>query len=112
MAIPLIPILGSAAPALVTWLLRGFLAIAPSIAATILTRAGVAAITYTGISALVTALDTTIFNSFAGVDPTVMQLFGVLQVGTCFKILLSAITVKLTIKGLSGAGSIKKIVLR
>lgn len=99
-------------PALVVWLLRGLLGIAPSILATLLARIGIAAISYTGISALVSTLDTTIFSSFSGVDPTVLQLFGVLQVGTCFKILLSAITVKLTIKGLSGAGSIKKIVMR
>lgn len=99
-------------PVLVVWLLRGLLGIAPSIVATVLSRIGIAAISYTGISALVSTLDSTIFNSFSGVDPTVMQLFGVLQVGTCFKILLSAITVKLTIKGLSGAGSIKKIVMR
>lgn len=99
-------------PALVVWLLRGLLGIAPSIVATILARLGVAAITFTGITALVSSLDSTIFNSFSAVDATVLQLFGVLQIGTCFKILLSAITVKLTIKGLSGAGSIKKIVMR
>lgn len=98
-------------PVLIVWLLRGLLAIAPSVLASIVSRLGVGLITYTGISALTNTLSTQIFGAFSGVDPIVMQLFGVLQVGTCIKIMLSAITVKLTIKGLSGAGSIKKIVM-
>ena len=98
-------------PVLIVWLLRGLLGIAPSLIATVLTRLGVGMVTYTGISALTATLSNEIFGSFSGVDPIVMQLFGVLQVGTCIKIMLSAITVKLTIKGLSGAGSIKKIVM-
>lgn len=98
-------------PVLIVWLLRGLLGIAPSLIAMVLTRLGVGMVTYTGISALTNTLSNEIFGSFSGVDPIVMQLFGVLQVGTCIKIMLSAITVKLTIKGLSGAGSIKKIVM-
>lgn len=98
-------------PVLIVWLLRGLLGIAPSLIATVLTRLGVGMVTYTGISALTNTLSNEIFGAFSGVDPIVMQLFGVLQVGTCIKIMLSAITVKLTIKGLSGAGSIKKIVM-
>lgn len=98
-------------PVLVVWLLRGLLGIAPSIIATVLARLGLGAVTYTGISLLVSSLNDQIFSAFSGVDPVVIQLFGVLQVGTCIKIMLSAITIKLTMKGLSGAGSIKKIVM-
>lgn len=98
-------------PVLVTWLLRGLLAIAPSIIASILSRLGIGLITYTGISVLVSSLNDEIFGAFSGIDPTIIQLFGVLQVGTCIKIMLSAITIKLTMKGLSGAGSVKKIVM-
>lgn len=98
-------------PVLIVWLLRGLLGIAPSLIAMVLTRLGVGMVTYTGISALTNTLSTQIFGMFGSIDSFGMQMLGLLQVGTCINIMLSAITVKLTIKGLSGAGSIKKIVM-
>lgn len=96
-------------PSLAAWIGKMLLGIGPSFASSILGRLGIGVATFYGVSALVDTVRTQIFAAFSGVDPTVIQLFGVLQVGTCINILLSAVIAKLTIKGLSGDGSLKKI---
>lgn len=99
-------------PVLIVWLLRGLLWIAPALIASVITRLGLGVITYVGIFQLSQAISSQVFNAFNSIDPIVLQLFGVLQVGTCLNILFSAITVKLTMRGLSGAvSSIKRLTL-
>jgi len=92
------------AGAIVTGLASGAAQIALKVAASL----GFGYLTFTGIDALVTQNQSQIFTLIGQLPSFAQQMLGVLQVGTCIKILFSALVMRLTIFGLN-EGVIKRM---
>ena len=61
-------------------------------------------VSYQGFDLVLTSIRD-LFNSYAGTLPAgVLGLFGILKVGTCFNIELSAVTIKAVLSGLQSGG--------
>jgi len=92
------------AGAVVTGLASG----AVQIVLKVLASLGFGYLTFTGIDLLVTQNQEQIFTLINQLPPFAQQMLGVLQVGTCVKILFSALVMRLTIFGLN-EGVIKRM---
>lgn len=67
----------------------------------VLISLGIAYVAYSGIDTMLTAAKTELFSRIAGQGSVVVQLAGVLQVGTCINILVSAYLARLVVQGLT-----------
>lgn len=88
-------------------LLGGIIAAVPSL----LLKIGIGVAAYKGIDTVVGAVKDDALSRIAGLqtmDPVILQLAGVLQIGTGINILCSAVIVRFTIQGLTAAGGIKR----
>ncbi|MDO9357825.1 MAG: DUF2523 family protein [Polaromonas sp.] len=74
----------------------------------VLSALGFGYLTFTGIDYLTTQNQAQIFTLISQMPPLSQQLLGVLQIGTCVKILFSALVMRLTIFGLN-EGVIKRM---
>ena len=92
-------------PAFVGWILGGLVSIAGMLVGRVLISLGMSLVIYYGMGLLFDALEASIWNamtSMAGTSPRLMQMLGILQVGTCFNIVISAVGVKYGMRALSG----------
>lgn len=69
---------------------------------------GVGFIAYQGADTLVTQTEDQVFGLIGSLPPLAMQLVGVLKIGTCLKIIFSAMMMRLSIFGLN-EGVIKRM---
>jgi len=93
-------------PVLITfgsWLLGGLLKIAPTLVGQVLISLGIGVATYTGLSASIDFLKTNFVTAVMGLPPEVVGMLGLMKVGSCVSMLFSAMVIRLTIQGLTGA---------
>lgn len=74
----------------------------------ILLALGVGAVTYSGITLTINALQTFIFGQAGGIAGPAGQVFGLLHVLDAGEMIVSAVVVRYTLNGLSAGGSIYK----
>lgn len=74
----------------------------------VLTALGFGYLTFTGVDLLVTQNEAQILQIIGTLPPLAQQVLGVLQIGTCLKIVFSALVLRLSILGLN-AGVIKRM---
>jgi len=67
----------------------------------VLISLGIGYVAYTGIDIMLTAAKDQFIADVGGLGTTVVQLAGVLQIGTCINILASAFLARLVVKGLT-----------
>lgn len=96
------------APALAGAIVAGLASGAVQIVLKVLASLGFGYLTFTGIDYLTTQNQAQIFTLISLLPPLAQQILGVLQVGTCIKILFSALVMRLTVFGLN-AGVIKRM---
>ncbi len=77
------------------------LEIVGSMAGRVLLSLGIASVTYTGMNASLTFLKTQAVNALSGLGADVVQMLGVLKVGSCISIVFSAMLARLLINGVS-----------
>jgi len=85
--------------------------VASSIVGRVMLALGMGAVTYSGLSVTFDWLKDRMTDSLYGIPENILNLFAVMQIGTCLNIIISAVTTKLVMKGLTG-GSIKKWVFK
>ncbi len=71
------------------------------LAAKILTSLGLGAVTYIGITALLTTVRMYLINNVGGVPADIAMLFGLLKVDIAINIMLSAVTARAVIAGMN-----------
>lgn len=74
----------------------------------VLTALGFGYLTFTGADMLVTQNEQQVLKLMSSLPPLAVQLIGVLQLGTCMKIIFSALVLRLTVAGLN-EGVIKRM---
>jgi hypothetical protein len=98
-------------PIFIASLLGGLVQAAGSIAGRVMLALGFGFITYQGLDVLLGWIQTQVFSQLANLPPTVIQLLGILQVGTAINIVFSAIAARLLLNGLT-SGTIKRMVAK
>ena len=66
----------------------------------ILISLGIGYASYTGFDTLIAGVASDVLAKIDALGPNVRQFIGILQVGTCVSIIMSALTIKLTLMGL------------
>jgi len=97
-------------PLWIAALLGGLLSALGSIVGRVLVSLGLGLVVYTGLDTAITWFGSEIFarlNTAGGLSSTAMALLGVLQIGTCVNILLSALSVRLIVRGMT-SGTVKR----
>lgn len=94
-------------PILLASLLGGLINIAGSIAGRVLIALGISVITYSGLTASLSWLQSGAMSAMSGLPAQVLAIMALLKVGSCISMVTSAITVRMTLQGLTN-GSIKK----
>jgi hypothetical protein len=94
-------------PVIVASLLGGLINIASTLVGRVLVSLGIAVVTYSGVSVTLEWLRVGAITSFSGLPANVLGIMALLKVGECISMVFSAITVKLTLDGLTG-GTIKR----
>jgi len=87
-----------------------FLNIAASLVGQVLIALAVSVVTYTGVSSTLGWAKTQLLTAIQGLPAEVIGMLSAMGVGVFISIVTSAITVRMTLDGLSAAGSIKKFV--
>lgn len=95
-------------PYLIAALWGAFLSILPSIIGRILVAIGISAITYTGFSLALDSYKSDIFSALGATSPTILQVMGVLNVGTAINILFSAMAARAAYEGYSASKTVLK----
>ena len=102
------PLLGLAAGSVATAIVAG---LASGVAQFVLKGAatlGFGYLTFTGVDMLVSQNETQVLLLLGQLPPLAVKLVGVLQIGTCIKILFSALVLRLSFMGLN-EGVIKRM---
>ncbi|MDB5802715.1 MAG: hypothetical protein JWN73_37 [Betaproteobacteria bacterium] len=97
-------------PVLIAMLIGGLVSAASHIVGRVLLALGLSYVTYRGIDTLMTFLKTGVMTQLGGMGPDIIQLLGVLQVGTCVNIIASAFAARLALAGLT-SGALTSFVL-
>jgi hypothetical protein len=86
-----------------------FISIIPTVVGRVLLSLGFGYVAYSGIDLLMTGAKTALLSRITGSGAIVVQLAGVLQVGTCINILASAVAARLVVAGITN-GVLTKMV--
>ena len=70
---------------------------------------GISFTSFMGIGAIVDTIRSNFFSAMGGHDGVFLQLAGVLQLGTAFNMIASAIMVRLAFSGMNTGGTITKL---
>jgi hypothetical protein len=98
-------------PLLVQALLGGLIQAAGTLAGRVLISLGIGYVSYTGITVFFDVAKATLLAKIAAQAPVAVQLAGVLQIGTCINIMVSAAMAKLVLSGLTN-GTLTKMITR
>lgn len=88
-------------PALAALLIGALVQVVGTLITKMLLALGVGVVTYSGISVSLSYLTDWFMSSANSMPSAVVGILGVLKVGTSFKILTSAVTMKMTMSGVS-----------
>lgn len=98
-------------PVFLAALLGGLVEIASSMVGRVLLALGMGYVSYTGVDAAMTGIKSYLQSSGNALPSYMVGMLGWMQVGTGFNILLSAITARLVLNGLT-SGTIKRLVVK
>jgi Protein of unknown function (DUF2523) len=90
-------------------LLAGLVSIVGPFVAKVLIALGVTFASYSGISGIVDVIKTNFFQAMGANGGMFLQLAGVLQLGTAFNMITSALIVRMTFNGMKNGGTITKL---
>lgn len=98
-------------PVFIAAIWGAFLRMVGSLVGRVLVALGISVVTYTGINASLDALKQQAIAAFSGLPPDLLGLLGVLKVGQCISIIMSATAARLLLNGLTG-DAMKKWVIK
>ena len=98
-------------PIFIASLLGGLAQAAASIAGRVMIGLGFGLVAYQGIGTLMTWIQQQVMAQLDTLPPVVLQLLGILQVGTAINIIFSAIAVRLLLNGLT-SDTMKRMVVK
>ncbi|MDB6020238.1 MAG: putative minor coat protein [Pedosphaera sp.] len=98
-------------PILVAILIGALSEAAAYIVGRVLIALSIGFVTFTGVNAALGFIKTQAQASMSTLSPTILGFVGLLKIGTVFSIIISALVIRATLKGLK-SGSFKKMVTK
>lgn len=98
-------------PIFIAALLGGLAQAALSLVGRVLIALSIGYVTYQGLDFLLGGIAEKIFEQFLGLNPTVLGVLSLLQVGPAINIQISAISARLVLNGLT-SGAVTKMVIK
>jgi len=99
-------------PVIATILVGALLSILETAVGRVLGALGMGFATFSGVSGLLAVLKNQAIQNFHSVPAEVYQMFGLLKLGVAISILFSAVTIRLTLAGMSKGGDMVKSFMR
>lgn len=87
-------------PAIIAALWTGFLAILTSAVGQVVVALGMGVVTYTGVSASMTFFKNLAVTHLTSLPPAVIGMLGVMKIGVCISMVISAIAMRLALNGM------------
>ena len=100
-----------ALPVIAASLIGGLISVTGTIVGRVLVALGVGVVTYTGVQAGIDSLLANLDSAIAGVPADILGLLGFMRVGQALNIIISAMSARMLLNGLTG-DTIKKWVLK
>ena len=97
-------------PVFIAAMLGGLVQACGTLVGRVLVSLGIGYVTYTGASASLDWAKSYVLQRMAGLPADLVQILGLLQVGTCLNIVFSAHAAILVVKSMSAGGRITKMV--
>jgi hypothetical protein len=97
-------------PLFVASLLGGLVNVAGSVAGQVLLSLGFAAVTYTGLSTTLDFLKAEALGRITALPADVVGLLATMKVGVALSIVVSALTARMLLAGLSAGGAISRLI--
>jgi len=97
-------------PALIAMLWGALIPVLGSLVGRILVSLGIGYLTFTGVDTSIGWAKASFLTNVSALPATAVGIMGLLHVGKCVSILLSAVTMRITLGGT--AGTIKKMVVK
>lgn len=98
-------------PAFIAALMGALINIAGTLVGRVLVALGLSVVTFTGLSASLDWAKNNVVSSFSSLPPEVVGMLSMLGVGEFLSIILSAVSARMVLQGLTG-GTVKKWVLK
>lgn len=98
-------------PIFVAALIGGLVSAAGSLVGRVLIALCIGFVSFKGMDVLLSAIKSSVAGNLSGLPAGVIGLMGLFKVGTMINILWSAVSIRLTLNGLT-SGSIKKMVVK
>jgi hypothetical protein len=89
-------------------LIGGLMSAVQSLIGRALLALGIGVVTYAGVGSLIDGLKAQSLSGFAGLPAELLGILAVLKVGESLSILFGALTIRLTLQGLTSSGTIKR----
>lgn len=89
-------------PTFIAALLGGLVNIAGTLAGRVLIALGISVVTYSGLATSLDYLKTSAVSALTGLPSELVGILAVMKVGSCISIMMSAVTVRMTLNGLTG----------
>jgi len=99
-------------PLIIAALWGALLSLVGTLVGRVLVSLGIGYVTYSGINASIAWAKAAFLAGLTGLPAAAVGLAGVMQVGTCVSMLLSAVTARMVLAGMSSAGGVKKMVVK
>jgi len=96
---------------MVAWILGGLVQVAGTIVGKVLLSLGLGYAVYSGVDTTFAWAKTEFLAGVSGMPAMAIQIAGLLKVGVCVSLLISALTTRLVMSGLT-SGSIKTMVVK
>lgn len=92
-------------------IIGGLVQAAGTLVGRVLVSLGIGYVTYTGVDASFAWVKTQFLTGVSGLPPATVQIMGLMKIGVCVSMLLSALMARMVLAGLT-SGSIKKMVVK
>lgn len=99
-------------PLIIAALWGALISIAGTLVGQVLLSLGIGYLTFTGVDLSIAWAKAQFLSGLTGIPAAAVGLAGVMKVGVCVSMLLSAVTARVTLSGMQAGGSIKKMVVK
>jgi hypothetical protein len=99
-------------PLIIAALWGALINIAGTLVGKVLLSLGIGYLTFTGVDASITWAKAQFLAGLTGIPAAAVGLAGLMKVGVCVSMLLSAVTARVTLAGMQAGGSMKKMVVK
>jgi hypothetical protein len=99
-------------PLIIASLWGALISIAGTLVGQVLLSLGIAYVSFLGVDASISWARTAFLSGLSGIPAAAVGIAGIMKVGTCVSMLLSAVTTRVTMLGMQSGGKLSSMVVK